>query len=353
MELLPYKLESSKFIHTSAKLRALRIQTTKFMKHTAILTLFAISSSSVLAQAVDPTVTERPTVPPASVANPGSSNAANVDVSDAGAQRPIFLKTENISSFAGFNSKYQYKDNPLSSADKINFIETAMWMNTVYGGVSFAPIEVDDAVITPYAGISWTSTQYLESGLDGLDFYSTSAYTLLLAQHTSGWAFRTGVSYASDRSESTKTETYKEFYPNVGAMRMFGINDDAIAILDFSGGIHKADSDPVFGSSFKELENIDVTGSLGVRYTYNDLIITPRYSATHKTYTEGSTSSNDGREDLIHSISLKVDYPLTEVFTVSLTGGYSKRDSKGGTTGLPFDFESSDGGISFGINKSF
>ena len=59
------------------------------MKHTAILTLLAASASSVLAQGVDPTVTERPTVPPASVANPGAGNAANVDASDAGAQRPI------------------------------------------------------------------------------------------------------------------------------------------------------------------------------------------------------------------------------------------------------------------------
>lgn len=323
------------------------------MNNTVILTLLVASASSMLGQAVDPTVTERPTVPPASVANPGSGNAANVDATDAGAQRPIFLKTENISTFAGFDTKYLYKDNPLSSADKINFIETAMWMNTVYGGASFSPIEVDNAVITPYAGVSWTSTKYLESGLDGLDFFSTSAYGLLLAQHTSGWAFRAGVSYASDKSEATKDETYKEFYPNVGAMRMIGINENALAIFDISGGIHKSDSDPVFGTSFKELENIDVTGSLAIRYAYNDFIITPRYSATHKTYTEGATSSNDGRKDLIHSLSLKVDYPLTDNFTISLFGGYSKRDSKGGTTGLPFDFESSDGGISLGINKSF
>ena len=32
---------------------------------------------------------------------------------DAGAQRPIFLKTENISAFGGVDSKIYYDDNPL------------------------------------------------------------------------------------------------------------------------------------------------------------------------------------------------------------------------------------------------
>jgi hypothetical protein len=293
-------------------------------------------------------------VPPAAVANPSSGNAANVDASDAGAQRPIFLKTENISTFAGLDSRYLYRENPLSSADKLTFIETAMWINSFYGGASFAPVETDNAVITPYAGLSWTSTQYMESGLDSLDFYSTSAYTLLLAQHTSGWAFRAGVSYASDKSKATKEETYKEFYPNIGAMRMYGINENALAIFDIAGGIHKSESVSFFSPTINnELDNIDVTGSLGIRYAYNDFVITPRYSATHKTYTEGAPSTNDGRKDLIHSLTLKVDYPLADNFNVSVFGGLSKRDSKGGTTGLPFDFKSSDGGISLGINKSF
>ena len=119
-----------------------------------------------------------------------------------------------------------------------------MWINTAYLGASFEPIEIDDAVITPYTGISYTSTEYLVSGLDALALYSTSAYALLMTQHSSGWMLRCGISYAMDKSESTEEETYAEFYPNIGAMKIYTISDSTIGIFDISGGYHISQSDP-------------------------------------------------------------------------------------------------------------
>ena len=137
-------------------------------------------------------------------------------------------------------------------------------------------------------------------------------------------------------------------------MKIYSLTPEVLAIADLSGGVHFSDSDATFSDSKKELENLDFTASYGLRYMFNDLIIvSPRYSITHKTYTEGAPSSNDGRTDLIHSLSLKLDYPLHDQVTVSLFGGYTKRDSEGGTTGLPFDFESADGGLALSLNASF
>ena len=67
---------------------------------------------------VDSTTVERSNQPPSSVTS-GGDNSANVDASDAGAQRPIFLKTENISTFGGFSSKIYYDDNPFSAKRKV------------------------------------------------------------------------------------------------------------------------------------------------------------------------------------------------------------------------------------------
>ena len=75
----------------------------------------------MLAQQPDATVTERKSQPPTAVTN-GEKNDAKVDTSDAGAQRPIFLKTTSISPFAGLDSKYLFRTNPLSAADKLDFI---------------------------------------------------------------------------------------------------------------------------------------------------------------------------------------------------------------------------------------
>ena len=56
---------------------------------------------------VDSTTVERKNQPPSSVTS-GEGSETNVDASDAGSQRPIFLKTENISAFGGFDSKIYY-----------------------------------------------------------------------------------------------------------------------------------------------------------------------------------------------------------------------------------------------------
>ena len=54
----------------------------------------------------DATVTDRPTQPPSSVTNNSGDQNTNIESSDSGAQRPIFLKTENITAFGGLDSRY-------------------------------------------------------------------------------------------------------------------------------------------------------------------------------------------------------------------------------------------------------
>ena len=308
----------------------------------------------------DATVTDRPTQPPSSVTNNSGDQNTNIESSDSGAQRPIFLKTENITAFGGLDSRYLYRNNPLSSSESLSFIETAMWINTAYLGASFEPIEIDDAVITPYTGISYTSTEYLVSGLDALAFYSTSAYALLMTQHSSGWMLRCGISYAMDKSESTEEETYAEFYPNIGAMKIYTISDSTIGIFDISGGYHISQSDPnPFGpgTSRSELDNLDLTLSYGHRIMYDNLVISPRYGISYKNYTKGATSINNGREEFIHSATLNFDYAISENFNVTLFGSYSQRQSSGGQLQdagiIDYDFYSTDAGISLGLNTTF
>lgn len=330
----------------------------KSLKLSAFL-VFAIASYSN-AQQRDATVTERQTQPPVEVTSKPSTENTKIDSSDAGAQRPIFQKTQKISAFGGLDSRYFHRNNPLSSADTLSFIETAMWINTAYLGASFEPIEIEDAVITPYAGVSYTSTEYLESGLDTLGFYSTSAYVLLMTQHSSGWMLRSGISYAMDKSESTEEETYMEFYPNVGAMKIYSISDSTIGIIDFSGGYHKSQSDPnPFGpgTSTGELDNFDITASYSLRIMYGNLIISPRYGLSYKNYTKGNVSVNNGREEFIHSANLKFDYPINENLNISLFGAYSQRESSGGQLQdagiIDYDFHSTDAGVSIGLNTTF
>ena len=306
----------------------------------------------------DATITDRNNQPPSAVTSEEKSKT-NVDASDAGAQRPIFLKTTNVSPFAGLDSKYFYRNNPLSAPGKLDFIETAMWMNTAYVGASFESVEISDAVITPYAGASYTTTEYLESILGGLDFASTSAYAMLLAQHSSGWTLRAGISYAMDKSKSTKEETYKEFYPYIGAMKSYSVSDSVLGIFDISGGQHRSDSVASgipslnsinYYSGSKELQNIDVIAGYSLRFMYDNIIVSPRYGVVYKRYFYGP---NEDRKDFLQTVNLKIDYQVNENMNVSLFGGYSNRDSMSGNSLANYDFKSADGGIALGLNTTF
>lgn len=317
------------------------------IKYIISAALFATLPSLMLAQTgPDATTVERNNQPPTSITS-GNSQDNKVEASDAGAQRPIFLKTEKISGFAGLDSRYFYRDNPFQASDKFNDAETAIWTNTAYVGASFEAIEIDDAVITPYIGASYTKTEYLESGLDGFNFNSTSAYAMLTAQHSNGWTYRAGVSYAMDSSEVSNEETYSEFYPYIGAMKTHSVYESIVGIFDITAGKHFSKSDDFFSTSDSPLDNFDATISYGLQYVYQNFIISPRYALTYKTFSDGS---NDGREDLIHLLSLKVDYPINDNLNVGVFGSFSKRDTDGIYS---TDYESMDGGVALGLNTTF
>ena len=75
---------------------ALQVRNSNKLLHTLnlyhekiILAAFILSITGLLSAQPDATVTERNNQPPSSVTS-GDNNNANVDASDAGAQRPIF-----------------------------------------------------------------------------------------------------------------------------------------------------------------------------------------------------------------------------------------------------------------------
>ena len=93
--------------------------------------------------------------------------------------------------------------------------------------------------------------------------------------------------------------------------------------------------------------------SYGLQYIYNNFIFSPSYSATFKSYNESGTLHEvNGREDLIHSLNVRVDYPINDHVNLGLFGGYSKRDTKDSGS-LPYDFVKGSFGLALGLNTTF
>ena len=55
-----------------------------------------------------------------------------------------------------------------------------------------------------------------------------------------------------------------------------------------------------------KLDNLEIAASYGLRHLYGDFTVSPKYKLIYKSY---DTGLNDGRDDLSHVLSLKIDYP--------------------------------------------
>jgi hypothetical protein len=274
---------------------------------------------------------------------------------DSGAQRPVILSKTGISSFFGYDSKYFYRSNALATDGPAEEQATGMWTNTFYSGAGLGVFDLTDSVVTPYIGASWTINEYVKSDLESFNYNSTNAYALLLFQLGNGWAFRAGSSYANDRSANFDTEDYKEFFPNISAMRSFSISDETSATFDLTFGKHIAESFVMNvydskgnRSDKKELSNFDTAASISISHKFGDALITPKYRISFKSYDKGL---NKDREDLSHDLGIKLDYPVTEAFKASLFYSFSTRSSDG--TDISYDYKSYDAGLGLGLNARF
>ena len=277
-------------------------------------------------------------------ASTSTDEIGGIAASDAGAQRPVKVKKGGVSTFFGYNSKYFYRSNPLMSGTKLSNQKTAMWTNTFYSGVGLGVIDTDTTVITPYVGASWTINDYIEGGLDKLNYNSTGAYAMLLAQYGSGWSSRVGVSYASDSSTEFDTEDYKEYYPNLGVMKAVTLSDSVLGIFDASAGKHITDTLNIFkGTDDGNLDNWEMAGSYGLKWNPSErLSFSPQYRLSYKIYDDGN---NKDREDLTNMFSLRIAYQLASSVTLDLSSSYTDR-STSGRTGLDFKNMDTGGGLS-------
>jgi len=280
--------------------------------------------------------------------NAQRSDTSDTSTSDTGAQRPILVKKSGISAFFGYDSKFYYRDNPLSQKNILSQFKTAMWTNTFFGGAGLGVFDLDSAVVTPYIGGSFSMNDYVEDALDPLmlNYNSTSAYFLLLFQYSNGWSSRIGVNYAMDRSTEFDSEDYSEFVPNIGVMKSYFINNSTTGIFDAYVSTHQSTIAEAFGTPKDNMNNLEFAASYAIRHSIGDFTFYPKYLISHKSFSEGTNSS---RNDLTHNLSLKTDYPLSESFKLSAFTGYTTRDSSTSN----FDYENFDGGAGLTLTARF
>jgi hypothetical protein len=276
-------------------------------------------------------------------------DSGSAEASDAGAQRPVKLKKKGISTYFGYNSKYFYRSNPTMSGTELKKQQTGMWTNTFFAGSGLGVFETDSSVITPYVGASWTLNDYIEGGLDALNYNSTGAYALLLAQYGNGWSARAGLNYAADSSTENDTEDYREYFPNIGAMKAYNLSDSVLGIFNAGLGKHITTADSFFNTSTNELDNWEFSASYGFNWKLSENFrVDPKYRASYKIYDNGD---NKDRDDFTNMLSLRLAYSMTNSVTIDFTTAYTNRSASGAK--LPSDFKNLDTGGGLSLNARF
>lgn len=285
--------------------------------------------ADIRSSAVTPSLTK--TVPSTGTRSEGSDNQS-ISSSDAGMQRPIFLRTSYFSFFGGVDNAISRKSNPLLLETEAEIDGSGghdfTWSKTISAGLMSNPTDLDFGMLSFVAGGSWTKTDHLIEDFKALNDFATSAYALCTLQHESGWSYRIGSSYAMVR-DIARNESYSEFYPNLGVSKSIDLGYDITGILDISGGKHLTTSDALAVDDKDTMENWDFAVSFGLRYQIWDFLLSPTYRYSKKVFTTDNSDSvtTFNRVDYSNTLSLKIDYSITESLSVGASYSFDQRES--------------------------
>ena len=244
-----------------------------------LLTAFAFGQSRI-----EGTQREQPAPVTGQAGGSQSSSSGSVSDSDTGAQRPISISEKGISAFFGYDTKLIYRDNPTAQDSELSQIESGIWTNTFFGGAGLGVFDMDNAIVTPYVGGSFSINDFLADKIEplGLNYNSTSAYALLLAQYSSGWSGRVGINYYMDKNTETDQEEYSEFFPNIGVMKTYSLPSGTTAVFDAYLGIHSSTIASGLNIPEDNLDNLELAASYGLITEYGPFTLYPKYQLSYK-----------------------------------------------------------------------
>jgi hypothetical protein len=304
---------------------------------------------------------------------PTGQASTNINASDTGMQRPVFLNTSNLSYFASITNSINRSANPLQEdtdlgKDKFGG-HSFSWSKSLNLGALTNPIDINSVMLTIIAGGGWTDVEHLHAGsreLDGIaipDGYfktmnsqSTSAYLLFMMQHESGWNYSVGSNLVWVNDSATKDETYRSFSPNVSAAKPIQFPFDIVGVFKLDGGVNFSDTNPnsTAGTTQDrdEQDNWNIAASLGFNYELWDIILSPKYTYSRLAYLTDSPGVNQYRVDYTNTLSLDANYNLSDNMSLGLNYSFEQRDSNKPTF-LVKKYKNWNAGANVGISVNF
>ncbi len=282
---------------------------------------------------------------------------ATGEASDVGAQTPVEVGGA-VSSYAGVDLRYLYRDNSLSVPGPTNIIKSGIIMHTFYAGAILPSKPLGSGVLTPFMGVSRTDVHHDNEDLEVFDNAAESAYLLWQYQLAGGYTLRAGMEVGRSLNTEANTQDCRDYHTNVALLKFIPLENGHSLLATIKTGVHRTKVAASGSSASNRLDNWETSGSLQYAFSpFEKLTARPFFNLGYKKFEE---SANDGRDDVTISFGVSASYDVKPWLQVVGSVVSIDRDSDGLQSAGSFydpnmanEFDNWDAGIGINITHSF
>jgi len=264
-----------------------------------------------------------------------------VSKSDLGLQRPVETKDKGFDYHFGFESKIQHSNNPGSSPDSTDLIDSAgIWENSLSNSFLLGAYDLKGASFSPILSLALSNAKHFgDDKLAVLDSSSLNISFVGIFQFANGWSFRSGLNSSFD-FDTSLTQTYRQTSPTIGLSKGFNIGK-ASAFADLSFSYYLTDT-PFEDDKMNRFETALLWG---IQIPIGDFEISPYLRLSYASY-------NEDRGEFTTNTGIDLSYYFYEWLAAKLLLSYSNR-SANGQEGEGKDFTRFDFGGAVSLNAQF
>ncbi|MBW8863537.1 MAG: hypothetical protein JF609_01160 [Verrucomicrobia bacterium] len=239
-----------------------------------------------------------------------------------------------------FDTQIFYTDNA-TFARAHDRIASAVFVNTAQGAIAPDPYDIGPGKFAPAIGFASQWYNYGDDEVSPLDFDAQTAF-INLRYLLGYWQFSLGANYTRLASQSTYTETYNEWLPNLSVQRVLPINDNMAFVVGDAIDYHFT-SVPSFTATRNDInDHFDNT----VYFTFNwqatsHLVVQPFYRFQYSYY-QFDTLAAFKRNDYLSATGIALIYNFNQKISLRTFFNYSTKTTDDRNTP---DYDELNGGI--------
>jgi predicted porin len=244
---------------------------------------------------------------------------------DVGPQRILRLKPRPTYFDVVLDSQVFFSDNA-NYAQAPASISSPVFVNTVQAAFAPASVQLGQGKAAAAIGFAAQWYNYGDNRLQTLDF---NAQTLFISgKYTlDKWQFGVGVNLTRLVNQANYDETYREFMPNFGVMRVLPLNDRMFFSVGDLVDYHLTEVPSVLGSRTDINDRFDNIASLTFTWQLTSHLIVQPYYRFQYSYYQHNTLATSDRNDCLQSFGFTAAYYFNKNISARVFWNYSRKQS--------------------------